>query len=131
MAELDWHAERTEFPGIALLDNAVENDEIDLKAVRQYRLKRVREQMQKREIDALILSDPVNIRYATGTRNMQIFSARNTPSRYLLVTEDRTILYEFTGCMHLHHENGEAGMGLSGIHVISVFFGTGPRPAPE
>lgn len=101
MAELDWHAERTEFPGIALLDNAVENNEIDLKAVRQYRLKRVREQMQKREIHALILSDPINIRYATGTRNMQIFSARNTPSRYLLVTEDRTILYEFTGCMHL------------------------------
>jgi len=57
--------------------------------------------MVKRGIDALILSDPVNIRYATGTRNMQIFSARNTPSRYLLLTENRSILFEFTGCLHL------------------------------
>jgi Xaa-Pro aminopeptidase len=49
----------------------------------------------------LILSDPVNIRYATGTRNMQVFCARNTPSRYLVLAGDRTILYEFTGCRHL------------------------------
>ena len=52
-------------------------------------------------LDALILSDPVNIRYATGARNMQIFCARNAPSRYLLLTLDRSILYEFTGCEHL------------------------------
>lgn len=57
--------------------------------------------MKKADVHALILSDPVNIRYATGTRNMQVFSARNTPSRYLLVTEYKTILYEFTGCLHL------------------------------
>lgn len=57
--------------------------------------------MKKRNIGALILSDPVNIRYTTGTRNMQVFSSRNTPSRYLLVTQHRTILYEFTGCLHL------------------------------
>jgi hypothetical protein len=25
----------------------------------------------------VILSDPINIRYATGTRNMQVFSQRN------------------------------------------------------
>jgi hypothetical protein len=32
-------------------------------------------------VAALIISDPVNIRYATGARNMQVFTARNTPSR--------------------------------------------------
>ena len=32
---------------------------------------------------------------------MQIFTSRNAPSRYLIVTADKTILYEFTGCMHL------------------------------
>jgi Xaa-Pro aminopeptidase len=57
--------------------------------------------MAKIGIDALILSDPVNIRYATGTRNMQVFSARNTPSRYLLLTDKNSILFEFTGCFHL------------------------------
>jgi Xaa-Pro dipeptidase len=57
--------------------------------------------MSKLDIAACILSDPVSIRYATDTRNMQIFTARNAPSRYLLLTERDSILYEFPGCMHL------------------------------
>jgi Xaa-Pro aminopeptidase len=32
---------------------------------------------------------------------MQVFSARNTPARYCLLTQDRVILFEFTGCEHL------------------------------
>lgn len=101
MASLDWHTNRSDLSAIELLDQAPESKNIDLKAVRQYRLQQIRDEMKKRDIAALILSDPVNIRYASSTRNMQIFSARNTPSRYLLVTEQRTILYEFTGCQHL------------------------------
>jgi Xaa-Pro aminopeptidase len=101
MNHLDWHADRAKLSSIASLDMAPESDGIDLAAVRQYRLARVRNEMKDREIAALILSDPVNIRYATGTRNMQVFSARNTPARYLLITDGKTILYEFTGCMHL------------------------------
>ncbi len=101
MAMLDWHAERSDLDDIALLDRAPESEGIDLRAVRLYRQGRVRAEMAKRGIAAVILSDPVNIRYATGTRNMQVFSARNTPARYLLLTADRSILYEFTGAMHL------------------------------
>lgn len=101
MANFDWHAERSDLSGIALLDRAPESDGIDLKAVRLYRQARVRGEMAKRGIAAVILSDPINIRYATGTRNMQVFSMRNTPSRYLLMTADRAILFEFTGCLHL------------------------------
>ncbi|EPB7046057.1 TPA: M24 family metallopeptidase [Pseudomonas aeruginosa] len=52
----------------------------------------------------LPFGDPVNIRYATGARNMQIFCARNTPSRYLILTDRRTILFEFTGCEHLAND---------------------------
>ncbi|MFC6671060.1 M24 family metallopeptidase [Marinobacterium aestuariivivens] len=101
MTTLDWHAERADLNDIQLLDQAPESLGIDLGAVRRYRLGRVRAEMRKRAIGALVISDPVNIRYATGTRNMQIFCARNTPSRYLIVTEQRTILFEFTGCEHL------------------------------
>lgn len=86
---------------LELLDAAPESAGIDLVEVRRYRLGRVRDAMAERGIDALILSDSVNIRYATGTRNMQIFTSRNAPSRYLLLTADRSILYEFTGCEHL------------------------------
>ena len=98
MKIMDWHGDRA---GIALLDRAAESDGIDLRAVRRYRRQRVRAEMAKRDIAAVILSDPISIRYATGARNMQIFSQRNAPARYLLLTMDRAILYEFTGCAHL------------------------------
>lgn len=101
MANFDWHAKRSDLTNMALLDRAPESEGIDMKAVRLYRQGRVRSQMSKYGIDAVILSDPINIRYATGTRNMQIFSMRNAPSRYLLLTAARSILFEFTGCLHL------------------------------
>ena len=86
MAEFDWHAERSDLAGLAQLDRAPESEGIDLAAVRLYRQGRVRSEMAARGVDAVILSDPVNIRYATGTRNMQVFSMRNAPSR--AVTKD-------------------------------------------
>jgi len=97
--ELDWHADRTDLVDAGRLESG--STPIDETAVWRYRLGRVRLEMAKRDIAAVILSDPVNIRYATGTRNMQVFSARNTPSRHLLVTASRTILFEFAGCLHL------------------------------
>ena len=101
MLELDWHAGRGDLPDLATLDAAPEDDGIDHVAVRAWRLGRVRAQMRARGIGALILSDPVSIRYATGARNMQVFTARNQPSRYLALTATRSILFEFAGCAHL------------------------------
>jgi Xaa-Pro dipeptidase len=101
MIELDWHAARADLGGLAQLDREPADGGIDLVAVRGYRLARIRAQMASLGVDAMILSDPINIRYATGARNMQVFSMRNTPSRYLLLTQDRSILHEFTGCLHL------------------------------
>jgi Xaa-Pro aminopeptidase len=98
MIDLDWHRDRST---VALLDAAPESVGIDLAEVRRYRLGRVRAQMVEHGVDALLLSDAVNIRYATGTRNMQVFTSRNAASRYLLLTAERSILYEFTGCEHL------------------------------
>ena len=101
MTELDWHADRGDLNGLAQLDREPADGGIDLVAVRGYRLSRVRSQMARLGVDAVVLSDPVNIRYATGARNMQVFSMRNAPSRYLLLTQSDSILYEFTGCLHL------------------------------
>jgi Xaa-Pro aminopeptidase len=103
MADLDWHADRSDLADLAQLD-APPPESIDERAVRAYRLGRVRAEMARRGIAACILSDPVNIRYATGTRNMQIFTSRNTPSRYALLTQDKCILHDFTGCGHLAEE---------------------------
>jgi Xaa-Pro dipeptidase len=86
---------------IELLDEAPESLGIDLGRMRRQRLQRVRHEMALRDIGAVVLSDAVNIRYATGARNMQVFTSRNAPSRYLLLTAERSILYEFTGAEHL------------------------------
>ena len=97
---LDWHADRSDLPDLVLLDQVV-LEPIDLAAVRGYRLGRVREQMAAHQLDACVLLDPVNIRYATGARNMQVFHSRN-PARYLFVAQSGpVILHEFTGCAHL------------------------------
>ncbi|MGM0782792.1 MAG: M24 family metallopeptidase [Pseudomonadota bacterium] len=100
MPLIDWHAERSDRTPLEVEEPA---STIDLVAVRRYRLARVREQMRRLGVGAVILSDPINIRYATGARNMQVFSARNAPARYCLITEQRVILFEFTGCEHLAH----------------------------
>lgn len=101
MSTIDWSERGVSPRDLELLDSAPESIGIDLGEVRRYRQRRVREEMEAHGMDVVILSDAVNIRYATGTRNMQIFSSRNAPSRYLLLTQDRSILFEFTGCEHL------------------------------
>jgi Xaa-Pro dipeptidase len=98
---LDWHADRSDLPDLVLLDQVAVQEPIDLAAVRSYRLGRVREQMAAHELDACVLVDPVNVRYATGARNMQVFHSRN-PARYLFVPQSGpVILHEFAGCAHL------------------------------
>jgi len=98
---LDWHADRSDLPALRLIDREPPADEIDLAAVRRHRLERVRARMAERDIAACLLLDPVNIRYATGARNMQVYHLRH-PSRYLLLTVDGPVLlFEFAGCMHL------------------------------
>jgi len=99
--DIDWHAARTTLEGLRLLDRDPADAEIDQVAVRAYRLGRVREQMARHDVDACLLFDPVNIRYATGARNMQVFTQRN-PARYLFLPQSGpVILFEFTGCEHL------------------------------
>lgn len=99
---LDWNVDRTDLKHTESLYNwAPAEDVIDMKALRAYRLSRLRKLMGEYGMDAVLLCDSVNIRYATGTRNMQIWGGRNAPARYLLLTSDRSILYEFAGCAHL------------------------------
>ena len=128
MANLDWHAARSDLSGVALLDRAPESEGIDLRAVRLYRRERVRGEMAKRGIDAVILSDPVNIRYATGTRNMQVFSQRNAPARYLLLTASRSILFEFTGCLHLAAGFETVGANFEWGRVVFTRAALSPGP---
>jgi Xaa-Pro aminopeptidase len=61
--------------------------EIDLDRLRRGRLGRLRAELKKFDLAACVLLDPVNIRYATGARNMQVFP--RTQSRPLSVPAGR------------------------------------------
>ena len=62
---------------------------------------RLKEVMRAQGVAVAVIVDPINILYATGARNMTIWTSR-TPARYLLIFADGpTILYDFFGCEHL------------------------------
>ncbi|MCR9221001.1 MAG: Xaa-Pro peptidase family protein [Alphaproteobacteria bacterium] len=57
---------------------------LDIERMRRYRLARLQEQMRAREIEAMALFDPANIRYAVGLASYGIYSL-HTPVRCLIV----------------------------------------------
>jgi len=73
----------------------------EIAQIRRDRLARVRTELKARDLAACVLFDPTHMRYAVGSRNMQIYSQRN-PARYLFVPADGpTVLFEYSGCDHL------------------------------
>ena len=89
------------------------------------RLARLKQQLLKYDCAAGLFYDPINIRYATGTSNMQVYSLHN-PCRYVFVaTEGPTILFEFSGCEFMaadHPAVDEVRVAQAWYH-----FAAGPR----
>lgn len=70
-------------------------------ALEASRLERLRTSIINSGCDAGLFYDPTNIRYATGTSNMQVYSLHN-PCRYTFVPAvGPVVLFEFKGCAHL------------------------------
>ena len=87
-----------------------------LDGARRYRLQRLRDQMRIADVAALLLYDPVNIRYAFDSCNMGVWTGHN-PIRYALILADGpAIMFEFKGCEHLND-------GLPGIDELRISIG--------
>ncbi len=68
---------------------------------RAYRLGRLRKLLAQHDCAAILLYDPINIRYAFDCTNMQVWTAHN-PTRYALIFADGPgIMFEFKSCRHL------------------------------
>jgi len=63
----------------------------DLQRLRAYRLGRVRDQLHRHGYGACLLLDPINIRYATGTSNMSLWT-QHSPERYVFVAADGPVV---------------------------------------
>ncbi|MEM7274576.1 MAG: Xaa-Pro peptidase family protein [Actinomycetota bacterium] len=97
----------------------------DLDALRAYRYERIQDQLAALGYDGIILMDPMNIRYATDTTNMQVWVMHNA-SRYAWVGADRSmIVWEFYECEFLSGHNRLVDEVRPAIG--STYFLAGPR----
>src|SRR6185312_14941356 len=98
---------------------------IDQRRLRAYRLERLRAELRKRDYAACLLADPINIRYATGSRNLGIWGM-HAPGRWAFVpAEGPVVLYEFPSSQHVND-------GIETIAEIRpctpwIYFLAGPR----
>ncbi|MEQ9271306.1 M24 family metallopeptidase [Marinobacter salarius] len=63
--------------------------------LRSYRLDRVQEQLRLHDYAGIVLYDPINIRYATGTRNMAVWTLHNHTRYAFVPAEGLPTLWEF------------------------------------
>ena len=74
---------------------------IDETAVRRHRLGNVRAMAAREDVAAVLLFDPVNIRYANGSRNMQVWTMHNFCRYALVLTSGPSVMFELPTGMHL------------------------------
>jgi Xaa-Pro dipeptidase len=100
--------------------------QIDMVRLRAYRLARFQAELRRMDCPAALLSDPMNIRYATGSRNMSVWTSHTSPARYCFVpAQGKAVLWDFHNCEHLS----------AGLETIAetrparsiYFFGAGSR----
>lgn len=74
---------------------------IDQKALRLYRQRRLQALIAPLDVAGVLLADPVNIRYATGLRNMQPWALHSTFRLAFLPSEGPAVCFEYAGSEHL------------------------------
>ena len=77
---------------------------IDEKAVRAWRLDRVRQELSQADVAGILLVDPVHLRYATGSRNMQVWTMHNMVRYAFVATDGPVVLFETGAARHLARE---------------------------
>src|SRR5258708_29221431 len=86
------HVQRLRVPNLS---------EIDMASLRSNRLLRLQQMMKKHGIPICLFYNPGNIRYATGTDVMGVWTA-TTLARYCLVAaEGAPILFQYPNSMHV------------------------------
>ncbi len=76
-------------------------DEINFDKLRNYRLDRLKKELIKNNLEACILFDPVNVRYALDTVNMSVYNMHNLTRYCFIPIDGPVILYEYFNCEKL------------------------------
>ncbi len=87
LAEGEWAARSLDAP--------------DMNAARRYRLRRIRAELAKRDLAGIVVYDPLNVRYATDSTDMQLWCTHNAVRYAFVGTDGPVILWDFHNCEHL------------------------------
>ena len=107
----------------------LKEDEINFDKLRSYRLDRVKSELKKNNLEACILFDPVNVRYALDTVNMSVYNMHNLTRYCFVPVSGPVILYEYFNCEIL-------SKGLNLIDEIRPaitwdYFSNGDQASPQ
>ena len=91
MAYAEWAAAGLECP--------------DLQAMRRLRWERLCAAVVERDLAGLLMYDPMNVRYATDTTDMQLWAAHNPFRACLLLADGHMVLWEYGGLPYLSDYN--------------------------
>ncbi len=99
----------------------------DLAAMRRYRVDRICRQLVARDLPGIIVYDPINIRYATDSTNMQLWVLHNATRFCFIGAGGKVILYDYHAGEHLSDHSGIVDEVRSCISLIPMY--TGDRVA--
>ena len=96
-----------------------------VRGARAYRKRRIVDQIVAHDCVALLMFDPVNIRYALDVSNMQVWMLHNASHYALVCADGHAVDFEYFGSLH-------AGKNLETINDVRparawYYFAAGPR----
>ncbi|MEQ8921214.1 MAG: Xaa-Pro peptidase family protein [Marinovum algicola] len=97
--------------------------------MRAYRLERIRAQLRAEDCAGIVLSNPINVRYATDSVRSTIFNL-HTPHRYAFVaTDGPVVLFDYKHVANRPDHYGDIPEIVDEVRPAKswTFFGTGSR----
>ena len=108
LAFAEWHAAGLALPNLARM--------------REHRWRRLTQALIDRDIGGLLMFDPLNIRYATDTTNMQLWNSHNPFRAVLLCADGHMVLWDYKQAPFLATHNpliAEVRHGASFFYNVS------------
>ncbi len=98
-----------------------------LDGMREFRLQRLVAELQRQDLGGIVLFDPLNIRYATDTTNMQLWITHNPARACFVSASGYVVLFDFHSCEHLSDHLPLVREVRGGASFF--YFESGPRGA--
>ncbi|MEO0332762.1 MAG: aminopeptidase P family protein, partial [Bacteroidota bacterium] len=97
----------------------------DLQAMRRYRYDRLLAEVNKRGYGGILMTDPLNIRYATDSTNMQLWNTHNPFRACMLFADGHMVLWDYKNSLFLADHNPLVHEVRSGASMF--YFASGDK----